>query len=167
MQKIETERKLIIKIPPIEKLKSCGGFTESRITQIYLADPAATHRIRKREYSDGKVEYTENIKHRISSMSSIEDEREISKAEFLSLAEQRDERTQPLFKIRRTVDYRGFVLELDFYEKWLRTCVMEIELPGEEVSLALPDFIEVVRDVTGMREYSNHSMSRAFPEELI
>ena len=100
-------------------------------------------------------------------MSSIEDEREISEAEFLSLAEQRDERTQPLFKIRRTVDYRGFVLELDFYEKWLRTCVMEIELPGEEVSLELPDFIEVVRDVTGMREYSNHSMSRAFPDEII
>ena len=33
--------------------------------------------------------------------------------------------------------------------------------------LSLPDFIKVIREVSGNKTYSNHSMARKFPEELI
>ena len=42
---------------------------------------------------------------------------------------------------------------------------MEIELEKREESVEIPDFIEIIRDVTGDKAYSNAAMARAFPTE--
>jgi CYTH domain-containing protein len=164
---IETERKLIIMTPDEEILRKEKSFTKSEITQIYLEDPIATHRVRKRIYEDGRAELTENKKVRISKMSSIEDEREITEGEFLSLAEKIEEGAHPLRKTRRTFEYLGRVVEIDSYSEWISTSVLEVELESEEEELRLPEYIRVIADVTGVKKYSNHSMAHNFPEELI
>ena len=165
MKKVETERKFIVVKPSIDILKQFESYTESNITQTYLTDPTRTHRIRKREYTDGRVEYTENIKLRISGMSAYENEREISEAEYISLSANMDPSTSPVKKTRRTVEIGGLVYEFDSYEPWRTTCIMEVELDSEQTELPIPDFVTVVREVTGVKAYSNHSMAHAFPEE--
>ena len=167
MSHIETERKLIILKPDEAELLSQSCFTESRILQIYLENPTVTHRVRRREYSGGRVEYTENKKKRISTLSAIEEEREISENEFLSLSGNIEKGASPLRKIRRTFSLGGFVYELDYYEKWEKSCIMEVELPRESEELIIPPFIRVLRDVTGDKRYSNHSMSHSFPKEEV
>ena len=167
MSHIETEIKLIILKPDEEMLRSMESFTESRILQIYLENPVLTHRIRRREYSDGRIEYTENKKKRISALSAIEEESEISEERFIALSENIEKGASALEKMRRTFSLGGFIYELDYYGEWERSCILEVELPSEKADLTLPPFITVVRDVTGEKRFSNHSMAHSFPKEEI
>ena len=164
---IETEKKYIIEKPNIKELERQNGLTESEITQIYLNSQIATHRVRKRSFSDGRVEFTENKKVRISRMSSEEYESEISESDFLELAKNIENGVRPLHKTRKTFLYGNKTIELDYYPEWENTCVMEIELESENESIEIPDFIKIIADVTGEREYSNHAMAHNFPKEII
>lgn len=166
MQKIETERKYVILIPDRSLLASMPDFTESEITQIYLEDEKATHRVRKRSYFD-RVEYTENVKVRINGLSSVEHEEDISEERFNALRRRIQSGTHPVIKRRYTFAYGERTLEIDVYPEWTRTCIMEVELESENEAPSFPDFIRIVKEVTGDKRYSNHSMSKSFPEELI
>ena len=167
MNKIETEKKYIIRKPSYKTVSEQKAFTESEILQIYLESEFVTHRVRRRKFSYGKTEYTENKKVRITPMSSEEYEREISEEEFYSLAKNIEKGASELHKIRLTFEWRGKTFEIDLYEPWKKTCIMEIELECEDEKIVMPPFIEVLSDVTGKREYSNHSMAHKFPEEII
>ena len=166
MKKIETERKYVIVKPDVNLLMSQNGFTSSDITQIYLFDKEKTHRIRKRVFSDGREEYTENTKRRISALSSIETEEEISCEKFCELMRQIAPNSSAVQKTRITFEYCNKVFEVDIYPKWDKTCILEVELENENEQIAFPDFINTVRDVTGDRKYSNHSMAYEFPKEI-
>ena len=81
MPKVETERKFIIRIPRTSDMRSCEGYSCSAIEQIYLPGSVGiTHRIRRR-LTAGKLVYTETVKKRISQMSCIEEEKEITREE--------------------------------------------------------------------------------------
>ncbi|MBQ7363791.1 MAG: hypothetical protein IJW48_05025 [Clostridia bacterium] len=162
---IETERKFIILKPDIARLESIGGYGVSDITQTYLSsDGGVTERVRRRVYAE-RVEYTHTAKRRISRMSSIEDEREIDEKEYLELLSRMKAGTSPIRKTRHTLPIGTLTLEIDIYPEWERLCIMECELDSEDGEIPLPDFITVVREVTGVREYTNASMAREFPRE--
>ncbi|MBE6635654.1 MAG: hypothetical protein E7617_05595 [Ruminococcaceae bacterium] len=167
MKSIETEIKLIIEKPDAALICAMPDYTESEILQIYIASPDATHRVRRRAYSDGRVEYTENKKRRISKMSSVEEEREIGKSEFELLARSIESGASPVIKTRRTFSYGGRTVEIDSYPAWKNSCILEVELPSESDIPKLPECIRVLLDVTGDKKYSNHSMAHSFPEEII
>ncbi|MBO5009379.1 MAG: hypothetical protein J6D20_01570 [Clostridia bacterium] len=162
---IEIEKKYIIAIPEESVLSVMEEYTRSEIVQIYLESPAGiTHRVRSRERS-GNVTYTETKKIRIDKMSSYEDEHEITKEEFLALAEKRDKLTAPIHKIRYTFVYFGQLFEIDVYPEWQRTAILETELKTRETQVKFPEFVKILSDVTGDKRYSNASMSKVFPEE--
>ena len=165
----EIERKFIIEKPSLEALAQFEGYSASEILQIYLenTERGATHRIRRRAFLGGAVEFTENTKERIDRMSVIEREESISEERFYALAKKIDKRTRPLKKCRYTVPFGGRTLEIDVYPEWEKSCILEIELQGREDGYELPDFIQVIKEVTGDKRYSNHSMSVIFPEEII
>ena len=165
----EIERKYIIEKPSESDLAKMQGFTKSEILQIYLenTESGATHRIRKRAFAGGDVEYTENTKQRIDEMSVIECEDRISEEEFCRLSKKIDKTTTPILKTRYTFLYKGKTLEFDLYPLWKSSCIMEVELESREESFEVPDFIKVIKEVTGDTRYSNHSMTRVFPEEII
>jgi len=166
MKHIETERKFIIEKPDFAALSLNHGYTSSKITQIYIkSDDGRTHRIRRREYGN-VTEYTENFKLRISKESVIEEEREISEERYSALMADIEDGCAPLEKIRHTVEYDGKIFEIDEYPFWCRTAVMEVELSSEEEEFEFPPFLKVIREVTGLNEYSNHSMSKRIPQEL-
>ena len=162
---IEIERKYIIMKPDIEYLKELLGYSESKILQIYLnSENSVTHRIRRREFQSSVV-YTETKKRRIDKMSAEELEREITKEEFDSLALNVMTGTKPLNKIRYTFRYLGKLFEVDIYPEWESTAILETELVSRDEAVAFPEFIRVVKEVTGNPAYSNASMSKKFPEE--
>ena len=162
---IEIERKYIIKMPDMDLLRECEGFTESEILQIYLNSPASvTHRIRRRVFADGIV-YTETKKQRIDKMSAVEDERDISENEVNHLCGNIKIGTVPIKKKRYSFLYDGKIFELDVYPEWKRMCILEIELASREESVKLPHFIVVLDEVTGDSAYSNAGMARLFPQE--
>ena len=163
---LEIERKYIIKMPALDLLAATEGGTHSRITQTYLSSPSGiTHRVRRREYDD-RIDYTETKKVRIDRISVYEDERELSAEEYDALLASADPARTPIIKERYTIPAGGLTVEIDVYPQWTRTAIMEIELPSRETEPPIPPFLTVIREVTGVREYSNAAMSKAFPEEV-
>ncbi len=162
---IEIERKYIIKKPCPEKLSELDGYSKSEILQIYLASaPGITHRIRMRK-CDESVIYTETVKRRIDRISAYEDEHEITAERFHELEKRQRQGTRAVHKNRYTFQYYGKLFEIDEYPRWRKTCIMEIELNSRDEEIHLPPYIEVIKEVTGNKSYSNASMSRAFPKE--
>ena len=163
---IEIERKYVISMPDISLMQAEDGYTSSNIEQIYLkSSPRVTHRVRSRT-KDGVTKYTETQKMRISGMSAYEDEREITENEFLNLRESIDPDTTPIIKTRHTFLYRSQLFEIDIYPNWQSCAIMETELPSEETIIEIPPFINIIKEVTGIKAYSNASMSRVFPKEI-
>lgn len=167
ISQVEIERKYIIKMPDIETLKSQMDYSSSEILQIYLpSDKGETHRIRQRVY-DEKIICTETKKIRIDNMSATEIEREISPLEFAALASNIKYGTSPIEKIRHTFVYENRLFEIDVYPQWKTTAIMETELESRETKVKFPSFINIIREVTGEKAYSNAQMSREFPVEDI
>lgn len=165
MSKLEIERKYIIERPDVKLLSAMPDYTASKITQIYLSSPmGVTHRIRRREYADA-CDYTETVKIRLDKMTCNESEQGITPSRFDELALNIKEGTRPIIKTRYTFSFEGFTVEIDVYPEWENTAIMEIELDSEDVTPAIPPFIRILRDVTGIREYSNAAFSHSFPEE--
>ena len=166
MKQIEIERKYIIAKPAASDYESVSDYSSSRIEQIYLpSERDETLRIRKREYKN-RTEYVKTHKKRIDTISCIECEDEISREEYEALSGGILRGTRPIVKIRHTFSYGGQLFEIDEYPEWERSCIMETELKDREDAPSFPDFIRVIKEVSGERDYSNASMSRAFPKEL-
>lgn len=162
---IEIERKYIIKMPDVNILSKQQNYTESQITQIYIyGEKNETRRIRRRIYPDKNL-YFETVKHRIDEMSSVESERELDGAEYDFMAKMIIDGTRPVEKIRYTFSFSGQTFEIDVYPEWKNTAIMETELTSREATVTMPTFVEIVREVTGNKAYSNAAMSRQFPDE--
>ena len=169
MPNLEIERKFIIKLPINELIEAMPEYSESEIEQIYIKPQGVftSRRIRRRKYKDGSLSFTETSKRRISSISAAEAEREICEEEYLSLSREIEDTTVPLYKTRKTFLYRSHTFELDVYPAWQTTCIMEVELRSPDEQVDFPPELHIIREVSGMREYSNHSMARKFPPEII
>ncbi len=162
---VEIERKYIIMKPDVSVMSSCDGYTASEIEQIYLVSAdGVTRRIRKR-VTDGTACYYLTEKRRIDAMSSMEDEREITPSEYCLLRAEMDQHTHPIYKTRHAFFVGAQSFEVDVYPEWQSTAIMETELESRDTEVKMPDFIHVVREVTGLRGYSNAAMSRSFPKE--
>ena len=168
MTPIEIERKLIIEKPSEECLRACDSYTVSEIEQIYLhIAKGECDRIRRREYPTHTV-CTRTVKHRIDNESCYEDEHEISREEYDALSKSIMQGTRPVRKRRHTFIYLGKTIEIDIYPEWERCAVLECELSARGESFSLPEFIRVLRDVTGDARYSNAALSQHFvPEDYL
>ena len=164
---IEIERKYIIEMPDINLLRSLDGYNRSNIVQTYLKSiDGATRRVRMRT-SEGSSRYYETVKARIDEMSSTEVEREIDREEYLELLKHAREDSTPIEKVRHLFYYDSQLFEIDVYPNWQNTAIMETELDNRETEVEMPEFIHIIREVTGDKRYSNAGMSRAFPLEDI
>ena len=164
---VEIERKYVILLPDVATLAAQPGYTVSEIEQTYLeSESTVTHRVRARRRDD-KTVYTETKKVRIDKMSVFEDEHELSEDEYNTLLLKKADGTVTLHKTRHTFEYGGQLFEVDIYPEWKRSAVLETELSTRETVVQFPDFITVISEVTGDKKYSNASMSRKFPDEIV
>ena len=164
---IEIERKFVIAMPDFDKLSSVDGYTSSEIEQTYLsAAPGVTRRIRARSCGKDTV-YTETKKIRVDKISAYEDERRIDELEYRRLLSEILPGTVTLHKTRHTFPYRDRIFEIDVYPEWQMSCILEVELDSHDAVLTFPPFLTVIKEVSGDKSYSNASMSRRFPDELL
>ena len=164
---VEIERKYVIIMPDIRILGEQEGYSVSHILQTYLeSKPNVNRRVRSRDYGDRTV-YTETEKTRIDEISSFEEEREISEAEYKSLLRLVKQGTHTVHKTRHSFLYHGQIFEVDIYPEWKRTAIMETELISRKAKVEMPEFIGIVAEVSGDKRYSNASMAHEFPGELV
>ena len=159
----EIERKFLIKIPSLSDLTENKDCKKVDIMQTYLKDKT---RIRKVN-SDGKTVYIKTIKHKISDITRIEEEWEITKEEYLELLENKDPKRQTITKTRYKYPYKNKVFEIDVFPFWQDRAFLEIELEREDEEFLLPPFIEVIKEVTHLKEYRNFALAKEIPNEKI
>lgn len=162
---IEIERKYLIRKPDDAYLRALEGCEWADIVQTYIyVGDMGNERVRKRGFGD-RWTYTHTHKKRISDTRSIEQEREISLAEYEALIERADPALRVIHKRRYVLTRGGDRFEIDIYPFWQKQAVMEIELESEAHAFNIPPEISVIRELTGLREYGNAALTQRIPPE--
>ena len=160
---LEIERKYLIACPDTQQLRAiCSAVYE--MEQTYLQAPeGVTARVRRRVGEREEFFHTE--KERLSDRTCVEREREIDRAEYEQLLQQRSEDALTIQKTRYCLPFGGFLFEIDVYPFWQNIAVMEVELASEEEQFTLPPQITVLREVTDDRRMKNAALARHIPQE--
>ena len=159
---MEIEKKFLIKMPDLEWIKANTKVDIAEISQTYLGmkDNGFGDRVRKMTI-DGNTKYYHTSKKSISNMSRIEIEKEITKKEYDDILA-KPHRGNTLLKTRYIIHMNNLKYEIDVYPFWKETAILEIELSSEKQKYEIPDFIEIIGDVTGNKDYSNNSLSNKY-----
>jgi CYTH domain-containing protein len=162
----EIERKYLIRYPDVEMLLANPQCVHKSMVQMYLLTnrPGETKRIRK-VVQDGKTTCYYTHKKRLTSLKRIEEEREISSEEFEQYAMQSDPMLSPIMKDRYCIYEDEVCYEIDVFPFWGRQAYLEIELTSEEQQVTIPDYIEVIREVSDDPAYSNRALAACIPAE--
>lgn len=156
----ETELKYLIEYPDVKALSQKEGCERWEIEQIYLTNPAPgwVRRIRRVE-CQGQIRYFRTFKQRISDLTALEDEGEITRSDYEVYRREADPARRPIIKTRLRIPYGGHVLEVDLYPFWKDQAILEIELEDESIVPEIPGDIHIIRDVSGDPEYKNHALA--------
>lgn len=159
---LEIERKFLIKRPDMSKLLDDMNATASDIIQTYLVsdEPGVERRIRQRGLiGDYSFFYTE--KHDLSDGIREEREKIITLQEYINLLSEADTSRRQIRKRRYCFVYKDKYFELDTYNFWLDSAILEIEVNSLDEEFELPEFIEVIREVTNDKDYKNSSLAES------
>ena len=158
---LEIERKFLIAYPDLAALERNPACRRVDILQTYLktADSAETARVRRWE-SEGRCVYYKTSKWKLSDMTRVEREEEISPETYQALLERADPDCRPIRKRRYRLYENGLCYEIDVFPEWTDRAIMEIELRSEDQEITLPDCVTVLREVTGDPRYSNRALAR-------
>ena len=165
---LEIERKYLIRYPDIQELER-RSHARHQITQTYLkraSEDAPGVRVRKR-ITDGETRYIRTEKTRLTNMTRVEIETDLTETEYNEALKQADPDLRVIEKERWCVSFGGKVFEIDLFPFWTDRALLEIELESEDAPFAVPDFLHVIREVTDDRRYTNLAIARQIPEERI
>jgi len=155
---IEIERKFLLKsmpdAKPAEKIK---------IQQWYLKIDGRWERVRSLDSEFGK-RWIHTVKTRVSDMSNIEEERAITKKEFMAFVKRcksPGENARYIAKQRWIYPDGDLKWEVDIFRDRCHLVVAEIEIPSEDYELQIPEFIQKkqLMEVTGLKQFSNKNLS--------
>lgn len=163
---LEIERKFLIKYP------NFGNFIFNKkvnISQSYLIreNPEIERRIRLWK-EDDNIQYYYTEKKFLTSSVREEVEKEITESEYNSLKSQIDDTIVTVEKTRYTLNYSNLTFEIDVYPFSNDYAIMEVELEDESQKYTIPKGIELIKEVTGIKEYGNVPLCTAkeFPTKL-
>ena len=162
---LEIEKKFLI-YRPEEALLDAQQGEKWEIWQAYLnGTPEQGSRRVRRVRSKGAETWYYSEKLRLTDMTRIEREREITPEEAADLLKEADAGRRPIEKLRWRIPYEERTLEIDTFPFWEHQAFCEVELPDEGAAFSLPEWVRVIRDVSADRRYNNNNLARAIPEE--
>lgn len=157
---IEIERKYLIKMPDMEKLRQTDNYDFSEIEQVYVSDTmdGMFGRIRKRG-KNGVYKYYKTFKKDVTAVTRIEIESEISEKEYKELKKHCREGFGIIEKTRHVFAYKGQTFELDIFPFWNDKAFLEAEVSSEDTEIPIPPFIKVIKEVTEDLSYRNSALA--------
>lgn len=160
---LEIERKFLIRYPDLQVLERLCS-KKLVISQTYLySEPELTRRIRKSETvcetgTETICWYTE--KERITAVTRIERERQITENEYDALMKEADPGAQTIRKTRYNLPCKDLCFEVDVFPEWTDRAYCEVELQDEACVFEFPECLEVIKEVTDDCRYTNASLAR-------
>lgn len=145
----------------VEVIGEIPGAIESQITQTYLvAEPGCEVRLRRREWSRGKVVNVHRSKKQISETQVIETERQVDNNLYEQMLQQADPYRSTIKKRRQSFIWMGQHFEIDtFLEPVSDLVILQSKGVAEQESVKFPPFVKVLEDVTGNVRYYNYHIA--------
>ena len=155
-QPVRDER--IFRVEIIGEIPEC---TESEITQTYLvAEPGSEVRLRRREWSGGKVVNVHRSKKRLSETEVIETERQVDNNLYEQMLQQADPYRVTIHKKRQSFIWKGQFFQIDtFMQPDNHLVMMETKGITASETVNFPPFVKVLEDVTGNPKYLNYNIA--------
>ena len=167
MEPLEIERKYLIRMPPQEILEK-ESVRKIAIRQVYLLPGAGGENRRIRQSRTGtETVYYYTEKKKLTSVTRIEREREISPEKFRRFLAEADGERRPIEKTRWCVPFEGHLLEIDVFPFWEDRAFCEAELRAETEEIRFPGWLRVIREVTEDPRYTNSALAREIPADPI
>lgn len=163
---LEIERKWLVRMPDLRLLAEQAERIIA-MEQVYLKGgaPGVSMRIRRSEMN-GAVTYHRNEKQRITDRVRIEREEEIDARHYSILLGFADPELRVIQKTRYCVPIEGgLTAEIDVFPFWTDRAFCEVELPEEHTPVTLPHWLDIVREVTDDKRYTNLALARNIPME--
>ena len=157
---METKRKYLIARPDPAALGCRPNCRHVEITQAYLRSdiPGETIRIRQRG-CEGSYVYFKTRKRTVEGRR-VEMEERLTRREFRDLLLQADPEYRTLRKDRWCLSENGLYYNIDIFPEWDDRALLEVELYGADDRVVFPEGIEVIREVTGEKEFTNPEIAR-------
>lgn len=163
---LEIERKLLIEYPDLKVLNSLKTCRKIPISQAYLCTPEeGIFRVRKRGEGED-AQYIKTRKTKISDLKRIEVETYISEEEYNAYLNRRECVQGIIAKDRYCLAWHWQYFELDVYPFWQDRATIEIELLSENQPFELPDFLNLIRDVSFEKQYRNKQLAVRYGKYL-
>ena len=158
----EIERKYLIKMPTAEQIEALGCVSRAQIVQTYLKSHgnAAERRVRQRGTKEDGFSFYYTEKTEVSTGVRIENERKISKDEYLNLLSEADTSLHQISKTRYCFVYERQYFEMDVYPFCDEYAIVEIELNDINASIKLPP-LDFIKDVTDDKRYRNSELAKS------
>ena len=155
---LEIERKFLIRYPDLELLERVCT-KKLLLEQTYLMSlKKMSRRIRKQE-TGGETVYWYNEKEKISDMTRIEREHEISEEEYQTLLKEADPGARTIRKTRYVLPSGDLCFEIDVFPEWKDRAFAEVELESEQQAFVFPECLSLIKEVTDDGRYTNHAMA--------
>ena len=163
-QPTEIERKFLIKLPSPKILSKIEYISKSNIVQTYLVPtvPNTERRIRQRGTKEKGFSfyYTEKTPVKGNMLERIEKEKKITEKEYIEYMTSADPARHTLIKTRYCFFYKNQYFEMDIYPFSSDKAILEIELSSASDKPELPDYLEIIKEVTGDPSYRNSALAK-------
>lgn len=155
----EARRRFLVQYPDASLLEGFPDCYREEIEQTYLHAPRNEEiRLRKRKSGEDCVYYMTRTKTE-SGYRRLESEGRLTEREYMQFLGNADPGMRPIHKTRWSLTWRGHYYELDLYPFWSDRAVLEVLLRDEEEAAVIPDFLQVIREVTQDRDYEIASLA--------
>lgn len=160
---LEIERKFLIEKPDVEFLESLDSCEKVDIVQTYLKSNNPNEEVRVRQRGiNGSYTYTKTRKINIDGLKRVELEERITPEEYVQELQNADPRMKTIVKTRYCLSYNNQYYEIDIFPDMENEAIMEIELASEDQKITIPEFIDVIEEVTDKEEYKNAALAKQF-----
>lgn len=167
MSELEIERKFLVKLPlNAEAEKALLDYPPNNITQTYLIPKRSGDVERVRSSSIKCLEatfnhFTHTKKTYVSSGTNEETEMDVDVKNYKRYIDKfADPDKNAVVKVRHFVEWKGKLFELDIFEGAHQgLAVLEIELKDINEDVELPPFLEIIREVTDEKEFTNVNLA--------
>ncbi|MCF0208920.1 MAG: AAA family ATPase [Bacteroidaceae bacterium] len=156
----EAERRFLIEYPNIADLQTCADCQKVEIIQNYYNNKKGDE-IRVRQHNEnGSNTFYKMVKKSVSSTTKITTEKRLTEKEYIRLLEEADSSIHQLHKTRYCFTYNNQYFEIDIFPFWKDKAIVKIELVEVKADVKMPDFLIVIKDVTGDIEYKNFTLAK-------
>lgn len=155
----EFKKRYLIKYPDISLLEQMEYVEKVEIEQTYLkSDNDEKIQIRKRGI-DGEYIYYQT-RTRVQGGQLLQVEKHISKSEYEEKLNRADPTRNKLYRTHYCISENNQYIEIDIYPFWDDKAILNIDLLDANDEIHIPDYIQVIEDITNNKEYLNSELSK-------